>query len=226
MALVLYYHPLSSFCQKVLIALHELSVTYEACIVNLADETSSAALRAAWPLAKIPVLRDMTCNQTFPETSIIIEYMTQAYAHSCGLIPGNPEQALSVRLWDRVFDLHVNVPMGKVVTDRLRPQGGYDLYGVEEAKRTLAVAYDIIEQQIATRTWATGEEFTLADCAAAPALFYAQTVMPFGDKHSNTAAYLDRLMSRPSVARTLDEARPYFKYYPLREQLPERCRAA
>jgi glutathione S-transferase len=115
---------------------------------------------------------------------------------------------------DRFYDLYVNVPMQKVVTDRLRPSGRNDLHGVEEAKALLQTACGLVDQEMATKTWALGEAFSMADCAAAPSLFYANMVMPFGDTYKNAAAYLGRLMKRPSFARALEEARPYFAFIP------------
>jgi glutathione S-transferase len=119
-----------------------------------------------------------------------------------------------MRLRDRFFDLYVNVPMQKVVTDRLRPEGKNDDYGVEEAKQLLRTSLGMVEEDMAGKTWAMGDAFTMADCAAAPALFYADKVMPFGETHRNAAAYLKRLLERPSFARAIKEALPYFKLMP------------
>jgi glutathione S-transferase len=222
MALVFYYHPLSSFCHKVLVALYENATAFEGRIVDLSDETSSAELRAFWPLAKIPVLRDQDRSLTVPETSIMIEYVYQRHPGPVELIPSDPERALQARLWDRFFDLYVNVPMQKIVGDRLRPSSQSDPAGVEQAKDTLRQAYAIAERQLEKRTWAIGDAFSMADCAAAPALFYADIVLPFSSSHPNTAAYFRRLTERPSFARVLVEARPYFHMFPLRDQMPRR----
>ena len=119
-----------------------------------------------------------------------------------------------MRLQDRFYDLYVNVPMQKVVTDKLRPSGKNDPYGVEAARTLLHTAYTMIEQEMATKTWATGDAFTMADCAAAPALFYANMLTPLGDVYPNAAAYLRRLMDRPSFARAIKEAQPYFALVP------------
>jgi glutathione S-transferase len=121
---------------------------------------------------------------------------------------------LQTRLRDRFYDLYVNVPMQKVVTDRLRPAGQNDAHGVEQAKTLLATAIGMIDQDMGSKTWAMGEAFTLADCAAAPALFYANLVMPFGDTHRNVASYYGRLIDRPSFARAVEEAKPYLKLFP------------
>jgi glutathione S-transferase len=214
MSLTLYFHPLSSFCQKVLIALYENGTPFEPHIVDLFNETSSAEFKKIWPIGKFPVLRDGAKDRTVPESSIIIEYLAQHYPGATQLVPADAELARQTRMHDRFFDLYVNVPMQKVVTDRLRPAGKNDQYGVEQAKGQLAIAIGMLEQEMATKTWAMGEAFGMADCAAAPALFYADKVMPFGGTHRNVAAYLGRLMGRPSFARALGEAQPYFALIP------------
>jgi glutathione S-transferase len=220
--LTLYYHPLASFCHKVLIALYENETPFEARIVDLADPGSSAEMLAHWPVGKIPVLRDHGRGQTVPETSVIVEYLAHHHPGPVPLLPAEPERALAARLWDRFFDLYVGTPMSKIVTDRLRPAGRGDPAGVEEAMATLARAYDLVEDRLVPGAWAAGDGFTLADCAAAPALFYADIVRPFRDTHPRLAAYQDRLLARPSVARTLAEARPYFPLFPLRDRIPAR----
>jgi glutathione S-transferase len=222
MELTLYYHPLASFCHKVLIALYENETPFQGEIVDLADEASSAEMLSFWPVGKIPVLRDEQRKQTVPETSIIIEYLMQHYPGPVPLLPADPELALQARLWDRFFDLYVGMPMGKIVTDRLRPSGQNDAVGVEDAKETMMRAYALAERQLEGRVWAIGDMFSLADCAAAPALFYADIVLPFSADYPNLAAYFNRLVERPSFARTLEEARPYFHMFPLRDDIPAR----
>src|SRR5215510_228665 len=203
MSLRLYFHPLSSFCQKVLIALYENDTPFERRIVDLADEASSAEFRKIWPIGKFPVLRDDTNDRTVPESSTIIEYLDQHYPGKSRLVPAAADLAREARLRDRFFDLYVNVPVGKIVTDRLRPAEKSDTYGVEEAKALLRTALGMTEAEMATKRWAIGDDFSMADCAAAPALFYANKVIAFGDTHRNVAAYLARLMDRPSYARAL-----------------------
>jgi glutathione S-transferase len=225
-ALTLYYHPLASFCHKVLIALYENETPFEARSIDLADEASSAEMLSYWPVGKIPVLRDRARNEIVPETSVIIEYLTQHYPGPVPLLPSDRKQALEARLWDRFFDLYVNAPMQKIVTDRLRPPGGSDPVGVQEAMATLARAYALLERHMQARTWAAGDGFSLADCAAAPALFYADIVSPFSQTHPQVAAYFERLLARASVARTIDEARPYFPMFPLRDRIPARFAGA
>lgn len=222
MTLTLYLHPLASFCHKVLIAFHEIGLTFESRIVDLADPGDSARILEIWPVGKIPVLRDETRNRTIPETSVIIEYVDQHYPGELALLPADEALRLDARLWDRFFDLYVHVPMQKIVIDRLRPAGEKDPRGVAEARAMLAIAYDMIERHMADRAWATGDSFCLADCAAAPALFYAGIVEPFAATHPNVAAYFERLLQRPSYARTLAEARPYFHLFPFKDEMPAR----
>lgn len=222
MSLTLYLHPLASFCHQVLIALYENGTPFAARIVDLADEQSSAELLAHWPVGKIPVLHDGHNARTIPETSIIIEYLQQHYPGPVALLPVDAEACLQARLWDRFFDHYVSVPMAKIVTDRIRLEGRSDPHGVAEARAMLTTAYEMIEKQLSGRTWATGGEFTLADCAAAPALFYAAIVQPIEDRYSNLTAYFERLMTRPSVAHTINEARPYFKMFPYKDGIPAR----
>lgn len=214
MSLELHFHPLSSFCHKVLIALYENATPFEPIIVDLADADARDAFEAIWPIRKFPVLRDRSKTRTIPETSIIIEYLDRHHPGPVRFIPKDEEKALQTRHWDRLFDLYVNVSMQKIVTDRLRPEGAADPYGVAQARQLLETALGIIDAQMKDRTWATGEEFGMADCAAAPSLFYADKVSPLGKTHPNAARYLDRLMARPSYARVLTEAEPYFALFP------------
>jgi glutathione S-transferase len=214
MSLELYFHPLSSFCQKALIAFYENDTPFKPKIVDLADEASSAELKRIWPIGKFPVLRDETRDRTVPEASIIIEYLAQHYPGRVQLVPADADLARQGRMRDRFYDLYVNAPMQKVVTDRLRPAGRNDPHGVEEAKTLLGTALGLVEEEMATRTWAMGDAFSMADCAAAPALFYANEVMPFGETRRYVAGYLDRLMARPSFARAVEEAKPYFSLFP------------
>jgi len=212
MSLKLYFHPLSSFCHKVLIALYETGTPFEPRIVDLFGE--AAEYRKIWPIGKIPVLRDEAKDRTIPETSIIIEYLAQHHPGKTQLFPTDRDLCRQMRLRDRFYDLYVHVPMQKIVTDRLRPAGKNDPYGVEEARALLKTSLGMIEQDMAGNRWVMGDDFTLADCAAAPALFYADWVAPFRDTHKNAAAYLDRLKERPSYARVLKEAEPYFAMVP------------
>jgi glutathione S-transferase len=224
MSLKLYFHPLASFCQKALIALYENGIPFEPVTVDLADEASSAAFRAVWPPAKMPVLRDDARNRTVAESTIVIEYLDAFYPGPTRFLPADPDRLWQTRMWDRFYDHYVQEPMQKIVTDRLRPAGASDGYGVEQAKALLERSYALLERELDTKTWMIGEAFTLADCAAAPALFYANTVVPFGEPQGRLRAYLGRLMTRPSFVRVLEEAQPYFPFFPM-ERKPQIARA-
>ncbi|MGY4399941.1 glutathione S-transferase family protein [Bradyrhizobium sp. USDA 3315] len=220
MSLTLHYHPLSSFCWKALIALYENGTPLTPNMVNLGDPAERAALLALSPIGRFPVLRDETRGETVPESSIVIEYLDRHYPGAVRLIPEDPDLALQTRLRDRFLDLYVHLPMQKVVGDRLRPADSKDPHGVAEARAQLRTSYAILDQQLilnqqrARGGWMMGEHFSLADCAAAPTMFYGNKVEPFGDGHRHLAAYLERLMARPSFARVLKEAEPYFGMFP------------
>jgi glutathione S-transferase len=219
MSLTLYYHPLSSFCWKALIALYEAEIPFEPRLVNLGDPADRAAFQAVWPLAKFPVLRDEARGQTVPESSIVVEYLAQHFPSAAGLVPADPDLGRQVRLLDRLIDSYVHHPFQGIVSERMRPEGQHDPYGVEAARAKIAEGYGLIAPMIAPKTigpWATGETFTLADCAALPALYYADYAVSL-DAFPSLRAYLDRLKARPSVARTLAEAEPYFQYFPLKD---------
>jgi glutathione S-transferase len=224
MALALHYHPLSSYCWKVLIALYELGVPFEPEFVNPGDPASRAAFLALWPTGKMPLLMDG--DRVVPETSIIIEYLDQHHAGPRPLLPRDAETLLEARLWDRLFDLYVMTPLQAFVDDRLRPADKRDPLAVETARKTLTRSYAMIERHMEGRVWAAGPDFSLADCAAMPSLFYASTLVPIAEEQANLRAYLDRLIERPSAARALAEAMPWFQYYPYKERLPERFRPA
>jgi glutathione S-transferase len=212
MSLQLFFHPLSSFCWKVLIALYENETPFEPIVVDLGDPASRAELERLWPFKRFPVIKDG--DFALPESSLIIEYLDQRHPGRTRFLPLNPVQALQTRLADRFYDLLVHLPMQRIVGEHLRPAGQKDPFGVEQAKATLRTAYDVAERDLAQRTWATGETFNLADCSAAPALHYANRVFPLGDSHPTVSAYLKRLEQRPSIARVLREAEPHFAMFP------------
>lgn len=214
MSLQLYYHPLSSFCWKVLIALYENDTPFAPVMIDLGNPEQRAELLKLWPVGKFPVLRDLAKQRVVPESSIVIEYLDDHYPGRVRFIPEDPDLARQTRLRDRFYDLYIHLPIQKIVGDRLRPAGSKDPHGVDEARTRLADGYGMMEKEMATRHWAMGDDFTLADCAAAPALFYGNKVLPFGATHPVLAAYLERLKARPSLARVLREAEPYFKYFP------------
>src|SRR5690349_13193853 len=193
MSLTLYLHPLSSFCHKALIALYENGTPFRPHVVDLMDEVQNAAFKKVWPVGKFPVLRDDAKNRLVPESTSIIEYLSTHYPGPVKLVPGDTEKAFAVRALDRFYDLHVHTPMQKIITDRLRPAGQNDPLGVEQAKGLLNTALTIAEKDMASRAWAAGDDFTLADCAAAPPLFYADmAIAPLAGLYPNLAAYLGR----------------------------------
>ena len=215
MALTLYYHPLSSFCWKALIALYEADIAFEPRQVNLGDPADRAAFQAVWPLAKFPVLVDGERGQTVPESTIIIDYLARTHGSAAGLVPSDPDLAWRTRLKDRLIDSYIHLPFQQVVSERMRPDGQHDPFGVDQHRATIRQGYDLM-QPLIEGPWAMGEAFTLADCAALPALFYADYAIPLAD-WPGLAAYLGRLKARPSVARVLAEAEPWCQYFPLKD---------
>lgn len=220
MSLTLYYHPLASFCHKVLIALYERGIAFEKRFIDLANEDDQEALAAVWPLRKFPVIHDAIRDRNVAETSIIIEYLDQHFDGAPPLIPSDAGEALEVRLWDRIFDNHVQVPMNEIVFDRLFGRND----DVSRWRNALDIAYAMIERQLGERRWICGEDFTMADCAAAPALFYASTVQAFPESATRLHAYFERLVERPSVRQVIEDAAPYFPLYPYAEAIPRRFR--
>jgi glutathione S-transferase len=214
MALKLYYHPLASFCWKVSIALYESGIPFEPHLVDLGDEGSRRQFLAVWPLGKMPVLHDEDTNRIIPETTIILDYLAARFPSAAWLLAGGPETVREIRLRDRFFDLYLQQPMQKIVTDRLRPAGQGDAHGVEAARQELRAALDFVEAHWTSGAWAAGEAFSMADCAAAPALFYADKVAPFRSSHPSTWAYLQRISARPSFGRVLREAQPFMHLFP------------
>jgi len=224
MSLTLYLHPLSSFCHKVLNALYERGTPFTPRIIDFGNPQDRADLLAVWPMGKFPVLLDEARGRAVPESTAIIEYLDWRFPGAPPLLPADAEARFEARLWDRVLDQHVHAPMQRIVADRLRAEHERDARGVSDAKATITTAYGVLERQLARAEWAAGPAFTIADCAAAPALFYASIVVPFPAVHGTLAGYFDRLMRRPSVERTLADARPWFRFYPYRDDIPERFR--
>lgn len=208
----LYAHPFSSYCQKALIALYENGTPFEWGLLSPENELALAEHAALWPLRRMPVLVD--AGRTVIESSLIVEYLDLNYPGPVRLLPQDPRDALEVRSLDRCFDNYVMTPMQKIVLDQIRPTEHRDPYGVAEARRLLDTSYAWLEGRLAGRTWAAGDAFGLADCAAAPSLFYADWVHPIGAEHRVLRAYRQRLLSRPSFARAVDEARPFRKFFP------------
>ncbi|MGH6813400.1 MAG: glutathione S-transferase family protein [Methylocella sp.] len=211
MALTLYAHPFSSYCQKVLIALYENCVAFEYRML-VTDEVA-AELASLWPLKRFPVLVDE--GRTIVEASIIIEHLGLHRPGPVRLIPEDPVAALDVRMMDRIFDNYVMTPVQKVVSDAIRAPDVRDAHGVAKARAMLGTAYSWLDTRMASREWAAGDGFTLADCAGAPALFYADWTHPIGKEFRNLRSYRQRLNARPAFARAIDEARPYRALFPL-----------
>ncbi|HEY4215203.1 MAG TPA: glutathione S-transferase family protein [Steroidobacteraceae bacterium] len=214
MALTLYMHPLSSYCHKALVALYENATPFTAHSVNLGDATEREAFRKIWPIGKFPVLRDDARDRTVPESTTIIEYLQRHYPGPAKLLPEDPERAAEVRSVDRFYDLYVHHPMQSVVGDRIRPADKRDPLGVEQARDRLRTALRMVEREMADAVWAVGGSFSMADCSASPALFYANKVMPLAEEFPVAHAYLQRLVKRPSYARALREAEPYMSMFP------------
>jgi len=215
--MVFHFHPFASFCQKALIGLYELDVPHEKNLVDLGNEESRAKFYALWPFGKFPLLVDG--ERKVGESSIVLEYVDSEHR----LIPEAEADALAAldcRFWDRFFDSYVQTPMQKVVADYLRQPADRDPLGVQEAKAQLASSYKIANDLLLADNneaeWALGSDFTLVDCAAAPALFFAKIIVPFSG-NARLAGYYERLTKRPSIARVFEEAAPYMKIFPIPE---------
>jgi glutathione S-transferase len=213
MALQLYFHPFSSYCQKVLIAFYENAIPFEPRVLEGPDSAAMKELAARWPIKRFPMLVDG--DRTIVEASCIVEYLGLHYPGPVRLIPEDAQAALEVRLMDRFFDNYISTPQQKIVFDAMRPAASRDPRGVADARAMLDTAYAWLDGVIATRPWAAGEQFSLADCAAAPFLFYADWTHAIGAAYPQVLAYRKRLLNRPSFARAVDEARPYRNYFPL-----------
>lgn len=208
----LYAHPFSSYCQKALIAFYENATPFEWGLLSPENELALAEHAALWPLRRMPVLVDG--ERTVVEASVIVEYLDLHHPGPVRMLPADARAALEARTLDRVFDNYVMTPMQKIVFDVICAPGDRDPHGVAQAHRLLDTAYAWLDGRLAGRPWAAGEVFGLADCAAAPALFYADWVHPIGEAHRELKAYRQRLLARPSFARAVDEARPYRKLFP------------
>ncbi|MBW0446827.1 glutathione S-transferase family protein [bacterium M00.F.Ca.ET.228.01.1.1] len=213
MSLKLYAHPFSSYCQKALIALYENGTPFEFRMLAHDNPQIMAEFAELWPIKRFPVLVDG--GHTVMEASIIIEYLGLHYPGPVALLPADARAALEVRGMDRFFDNYISTPQQKVVFDSLRPEAERDKRGVAEARAMLDTAYAWLDRTMADREWAAGGTFSLADCAAAPALFYADWTHPIDARFAQVRAYRERLLARPSFARAVDEARPYRPLFPL-----------
>jgi glutathione S-transferase len=213
MTLQLLYHPLASYCWKVLVGLYESGIEFEGHIVDLGNREQRAELAELWPFVKFPLLRDTTTGEVTPESTILLESLALRYPSARWLLPVDAARALRTRALDRFFDTYVHEPMQKIVGDRLRGTSQHDPIGVDAARATLATAYAYLENRL-DGAWADGDAFSLADCAAYPALYYANRVHPIPDERVKTQAYLARLCGRPSVQRVMKGAEPYLHLFP------------
>lgn len=213
MALKFYGHPFSSYTQKALIALYENAIPFDYLILGPDHPENGAEWAALWPVRHFPVLVDN--GAPIMEATIIIEHLGLYHPGPVQLIPPDARAALPVRMMDRFFDNYIMSPMQRIVANALRPDDAKDEPGVQSAKAMLDTAYAWLDTQMDNRQWAAGDLFTLADCAAAPSLFYADWAHPLADRFPNVTAYRQRLLARPSFARAVDEARPYRPLFPL-----------
>ncbi|MDR5856278.1 glutathione S-transferase family protein [Caballeronia sp. LZ062] len=213
MSLILYAHPFSSYCQKALIALYENATPFAWRPLTPDAPQSMRELAEMWPIRKFPVLVDD--GKPVIEATVIIEYLDVFYPGPVRLIPEDPRAALEVRWMDRFFDNYVATPQQKIVFDCMRAENERDARGVADARAMLDTSYAYLDRLMANREWAAGDVFSLADCAAAPFLFYADWTHRISDAYPNVIAYRERLLARPSFARAVDEARPYRPLFPL-----------
>ncbi len=210
MSLTLYAHPFAAYCWKALIALYENATPFTYRLVE--DAAGCAELASLWPISKFPLLRDG--DATIVESSIIVEYLMRRYPGTTRMIPLNDDAALATRFMDRFFDNYVMTPMQRLVSDRIRMEGERDAKGVADARNLLDVAYGWLEHRVARDAWLCDNTFSLAECSAGPALFYADWVHPLGSRFPGVVDYRRRVLARPSVARVVDEARPYRRLFP------------
>ena len=213
MTLQLFAHPFSSYSQKALIGLYENDIPFTLRKLSSDDPATAEEFAALWPIQRFPIL--VEDGRTILEASTIIEYLQARHPGPVRLIPEDPDAAVEVRMLDRVFDNYVMTPQGKCVFDAIRAPEARDVQGVAEARALLDTTYAWLDQRMAGREWAVGESFTLADCAAAPSLFYADWTHPIPAQLVNLHAYRRRLLARPSYARAVDEGRPYRHFFPL-----------
>lgn len=213
MTLQLFAHPFSSYCQKALTALYENGTEFEFRLLSPEEPENLAEHAARWPVKRFPILVDG--EREILEATIIIEYLDVHYPGPVKLIPDDRDAAIDVRMMDRFFDNYISTPQQKVVFNAIRAEADRDPYGVQEARNMLERAYGWLDKRMEGRTWASGDSFSLADCAAAPFLFYADWTHRIDGKFGNVIAYRKRLLERPSFARAVDEARPYRHFFPL-----------
>ena len=210
---VLYAHPFSSYSQKALIALYENGTDFDYRVLDHETPETLAEFEALWPVKRFPILVDG--DRTILESSTVIEYLDTHYSGPAKLIPADPEIAIEVRMLDRIFDNYISTPQQTIIFNSIRPEADRDPYGDQQARDMLDRTYGWLDDYLKGRTWAVGDTFTLSDCAAGPALFYADWTHRIDEGFAKLHAYRRRLLARPSFARAVDEARPYRSYFPL-----------
>jgi glutathione S-transferase len=209
----LFAHPFSSYCQKALIAFYENGIDFEFCMLGPDDPAIGTEFAERWPIKRFPILVDG--DRTIVEATMVIEYLQVHRPGPVSLIPAEPDAAIDVRMLDRFFDNYISHQASAIVFNSIRLEKDRDPYGDTQARQMLDTAYAWLDQRMANRTWASGETFSLADCAAAPSLFYADWTQPIPMSFTHVHAYRQRMLARPSFARAVDEARPYRSFFPL-----------
>jgi glutathione S-transferase len=209
----LYGHPFASFVWKPLIALYERDVAFTFRIVDPDHPENQARIAELSPTGQFPALVDG--DKEITQSNSVIEYLDLFHGDAAPMVPSDPREALEARMMTDVFDDYVQAPMQRIVGDALRAPAEKDPHGVASAHAMLDRCYAWLDRRMQARDWAAGSRFTIADCAAAPALFYSDWVHPIPNRHAALAAYRARLLARASVARVVDEARPYRHFFPL-----------
>jgi glutathione S-transferase len=213
MTIKFYGHPFSSYCMKALIAFYENDIPFEWRMLSPEHPENGAEMAAMWPIQRFPTIVDG--DRQVMEATAIVEYLAVNYPGPVKLIPEDPDTAVQVRMMDRIFDNYVMTPQGKCVFDFIRQPDERDAKGVADAKSMLETIYEWLDKQMAGHEWAVGNDFTLADCAAGPSLFYADWTHAIPERFTTLIAYRKRLLARPSFARAVDEARPFRPFFPL-----------
>lgn len=213
MTIQFFGHPFSSYCWKVLIALHENDTPFDWRQLGPDQPDNQAEFARLWPLGKFPVIVDG--DAVIGESSAIIDYLHAFHPGPVALIPAEPAQEVQARMMDRLFDNRVMNVMQVSVANALRPEGQADMHGEAQSRLALHDVYRWLDSTLPDGDWALGDIFTIADCAAAPALFYADWVERIPEALTRLTAYRARLLARPSVVRVVDAARPYRSYFPL-----------
>ena len=213
MTIKFYGHPFSSYCMKALIAFYENDIPFEWRVLSRDNPEAGAEFATLWPIRKFPAIVDG--DRQVMEATSVIEYLAVAHPGPVKLIPQDPNAAVQVRMMDRIFDNYVMTPQGKCVVDVIRQPNERDAKGVADAKAMLETIYAWLDTEMIGHDWAVGNDFTLADCAAAPSLFYADWTHAIPERFTTLIGYRKRLLARPSFARAIDEARPYRPFFPL-----------